>query len=201
VWEKTESYLKRAGTVIMLASILIWIITTFPTYELPETELTALKTTYLTANPSATDVEVAAYLSTNKTEEGLRHSFAGMIGSVIEPIFKPLGFNWKLSIATITGFAAKEVIVSTLGVVYRVGEGENEQSGSLINAISNDQSLGPRNALAFMLFVLLIPPCLAALATIKAEAGWKWLLFEIVFLLCLGWLVAFLVFQLGAFAS
>jgi ferrous iron transport protein B len=119
------------------------------------------------------------------------------MGKAIEPIFRPLGFNWKLAVASITGFAAKEVVVSTLGILYSVGIEETEESEGLRSAISADPLMSPFIAFVLMLFTIVIPPCVAALATIKAEVGWKWLGFEVAFLLSLGWLLCFIVFQLG----
>jgi ferrous iron transport protein B len=175
VWEKTWLYVKKAGTIILASAILIWAITSFPAYE----------------PPSGEDPVVSA-------ETALEQSYAGRLGRLIVPLFRPLGFGWKLAAASVTGFAAKEVIVSTLGILYRVGAEETEESEGLRDAIRQDPDMSPLSALAFMLFTLIIPPCFAALATIRAELGWKWLGFEAVFLLVLGWTVCALVYQLGS---
>jgi ferrous iron transport protein B len=103
-----------------------------------------------------------------------------------------------MSAAIIPGFAAKEIVVSTLGILYSTGIEEDEESESLREAISSDSSLNPLAGLSFMLFMLLIPPCFAAIATIKAELGGKWLLFEVVFLTALGYLVSLAVYQIGS---
>jgi ferrous iron transport protein B len=169
VWEKTWDYLKRAGGIVLCASLIIWVLQAFPVYT-PQ------------AGESAAVVQ----------EKQLEQSVIGRVGRFIEPAFKPLGFNWKLSVSTLTGFAAKEVVVSTLGVLYQT-DGE----AGLNEALADEPTLTPLIAFAFMLFTLLIPPCLSALALIKAEIGAKWLLFEIVFLLALGWLMAFAVVQVG----
>jgi ferrous iron transport protein B len=101
-----------------------------------------------------------------------------------------------MSIAAITGFAAKEVVVSTLGILYHVGLDEEGDSKGLQEAVRDD--MRPLNAFVFMLFMLLIPPCIAALSVIKAELSWKWLGFEILFLIISGWVVSFIVFQIGS---
>jgi ferrous iron transport protein B len=161
--------------------VLIWVITTFPIQD---------------------DGDEAA---------SLERSIAGSIGRVIEPVFRPLGFGWKMSVATITGFAAKEVVVSTLGILYRAGGGNganvngesaeiDENSESLRAALRADPDMSPLKGFTLMLFMLLIPPCFAALATIRAELGWAWLAFEFVFLLATGWALAFIVFQVGSLA-
>ena len=201
VWEKTASYLKKMGTIIMAASILVWAITTFPAYEMPESEAVATKTAYATQNPEASDDTVQAYLETVSSESAMEHSAAGSIGKFIEPVFAPLGFDWKLSVATITGFAAKEVIVSTLGILYKAPESEEEGTGTLGDALRADPHWNPLLAIVLMIFTLTIPPCFAALATVKGELGWKWLGFEFLFLLAIGWLLGFAVFQIGSLAG
>jgi ferrous iron transport protein B len=180
VWEKTWLYVKKAGTIILASAILIWAITNFPAYKPSPGE---------EADP------------VRSAEAALEHSYAGRLGRFIVPLFRPLGFDWKLAAASVTGFAAKEVIVSTLGILYRVGAEETEESEGLRAAIRQDPAMSPLSALVFMLFTLIIPPCFAALATIRAEIGWKWLGFELVFLLVLGWAVCALVYQLGSLAG
>jgi ferrous iron transport protein B len=197
VWEKTTSYLKKAGTVILASAILIWAITTFPAYNLPDDTIAELSALYIRENPGASAEEHDAFIETSRAQSALEHSFAGQLGHAITPVFWPLGFNWKLAAASVTGFAAKEVIVSTLGIFYRVGTGEDEGSRELQDALRADSTLSPLAAFVFMVFSLVIPPCFAALATIKAEIGWKWLIFEIIFLILLGWLLGALLFQVG----
>jgi ferrous iron transport protein B len=177
VWEKTWLYVKKAGTIILASAVLIWAITSFPAYEPPAGE---------------TGDQVA------HVEAALKHSYAGRLGEFIVPIFRPMGFGWKLAAASVTGFAAKEVIVSTLGILYRVGTEETEESEDLRKAIREDPEMSPLSAFVFMLFTLIIPPCFAALATIRAEIGWKWLGFELVFLLILGWVLCTVVYQIGS---
>jgi ferrous iron transport protein B len=195
VWEKLGSYVKKAGTIILACSILIWLMTNYPNRQLSDSQVAQLKTSYTASNPGVSDDDVDAYIETAQAEHRLQHSVAGIAGRFIEPVFKPLGFNWRMSIAAITGFAAKEVVVSTLGILYNVGMDEEGESQGLQDALKDD--IRPLNAFSFMLFMLLIPPCIAALSVIKAELSWKWLGFEVAFLLATGWLVSFVVFQLG----
>jgi ferrous iron transport protein B len=201
VWEKTWLYVRKAGTVILASAILIWAVTNFPSYELPAAEKAELTRAFIAENPHAGDDGLEAWLGIAATQAKLEHSYAGRLGHFIQPVFRPLGFDWKLAAASVTGFAAKEVIVSTLGILYRVGAEENEESEGLRNAISQDPNMRPLTALVFMLFTLIIPPCFAALATMKAEIGAKWVGFEIVFLLCLGWAVGCIVYQAGRMAG
>jgi ferrous iron transport protein B len=180
VREKTWQYMKKAGTVILAAAILIWAVTSFPVY--PDSAL------------------AEAGHNGGNSGAALEYSFAGRIGKAIVPVFRPLGFTWKLAAASVTGFAAKEVIVSTLGILYRVGEEESEDTG-LRSALAEDPDMRPLTALVFMLFTLVIPPCFAALGTMRAELGWKWVGFEIGFLLTLGWTLCFIVYHIGVLAG
>lgn len=166
VWDKSFQYFKKAGTVILAASILLWAITTFP------------------QAPSGTPAP-----------EAMAQSAAGWVGRTIEPAVKPLGFDWKIAIATITGFAAKETVVSTLGVLYKVGDAKDDQP--LQTALKADPVFSPLVAYTFMLFTLILAPCFAAQATIRAELGTKWLLFYLVFSVLIAWTLCFGVFQIG----
>jgi len=169
VGEKTGSYLRKAGTVILAASVLIWAVTTFPL-----------------APEGATPDEALAY------------SAAGRAGKAVEPLLSPLGFDWKIGVAAVTGFAAKEVVVSTLGVLYRTDlDGSEAGPRGLAERLKEDSGMTPLVAFVLMLFVLVMPPCLAALAAIKAELGWRWLAFEAAYLAALSWALAFLVYRGG----
>ena len=201
VWDKTREYIKKAGTVILAASILIWAITTFPSSSLPESQKEALKVSYLAEHPESSQEMLDQYLEVQASEYQLAHSLAGIIGRTIEPVFKPLGFDWKIAVAMVTGFTAKEVIVSTLGILYGVGQGESEASEGLRAALQHDPVWNPLVAFVLMLFVLVIPPCFAAQATIRAELGWSWWAFSVVTLLVFGWLLGLAVYQIGILAG
>jgi len=201
VWEKTWHYIQKAGTIILAASVLIWAITSFPAYHPDQAQLDSFGSSYLASHPGADEAAVASGVETAVAVHALENSIAGSIGKFIEPVFKPLGFDWKVGVATITGFAAKEVVVSTLGVLYAVGVEETEESEGLRSALRDDPGFNPLVAFTLMLFILVIPPCFATLATIKAELGWKWLGFSIGFMLVLGWVLGFAVFQIGTLAG
>lgn len=201
VWEKTWHYIQKAGTVILSSSVLIWAITSFPAYEPDQAQRDSFEASYLASHPGANEEAVTSGIGTATAVHALENSIAGNIGKFIEPVFRPLGFDWKVGVATVTGFAAKEVVVSTLGVLYAVGVEENEESEGLREALRNDPGFNPLVAFTLMLFILIIPPCFAALATIRAELGWKWLGFSIGFMLVLGWVLGVAVFQLGTLAG
>lgn len=163
-WEKGAQYLKKMGGIIMIASIIIWFLGYYPQHD--------------------------AYESVAEQQE---NSYIGQIGKAIEPVIKPLGFDWKLGIGLISGVGAKELVVSTLGVLY-TNEGDVEK----VN-LSNRIPITPLVALAYMLFVLIYFPCIATFAAIKQESGsWKWAIFTAGYTTGLAWLVAFTVFQIGS---
>ena len=163
-WEKGAQYLKKMGGIIMIASIIIWFLGYYPQHD--------------------------AYESVAEQQE---NSYIGQIGKAIEPVIKPLGFDWKLGIGLISGVGAKELVVSTLGVLY-TNEGDVEN----VN-LSDRIPITPLVALAYMLFVLIYFPCIATFAAIKQESGsWKWAIFAAGYTTGLAWLVAFTVFQIGS---
>lgn len=163
-WEKGAQYLKKMGGIIMVASIIIWFLGYYPNHD--------------------------AYPTTASQQE---HSYIGQIGKAIEPIIEPLGFDWKLGIGLISGAGAKELVVSTLGVLYT-----NESDIENVN-LSERIPITPVVALGYMLFVLIYFPCVATLAAIKQESGsWKWALFAAFYTTVLAWIVAFLVNQIGS---
>ena len=163
-WEKGAQYLKKMGGIIMIASIIIWFLGYYPQHD--------------------------AYES---VAEQQKNSYIGQIGKAIEPVIKPLGFDWKLGIGLISGVGAKELVVSTLGVLY-TNEGDVEN----VN-LSDRIPITPLVALAYMLFVLIYFPCIATFAAIKQESGsWKWAIFTAGYTTGLAWLIAFTVFQIGS---
>jgi len=215
VWDKTYQYLKKAGSVLLAASILIWAIVTFPipaeneekyrnmalqyekTIDQVELQGEHEKESMTITLDELRQEKVDAYIETMKSEEALTHSIAGRIGKIIEPVVRPLGFDWKIGISAVTGFAAKEIVVSTLGVLYKVGQEESEESESLREALVNDVVFNPLVAFVLMLFTLIVTPCFAAQATIKGELGWKWLGFQVSYSILSAWVICFAVYQIG----
>ena len=157
----------------------------------------AVAAAFMAEEPDASEEEVLARIEAAAGEAALEYSVAGRLGKLIEPAVRPLGFDWKIGVATVTGFAAKEIVVSTLGILYGVGGEETEESLTLREALVADPVMNPLVAFVLMLFTLIIPPCFAALATIRAELGWKWLGITFAFLLGTGWIVGLVVYQGG----
>jgi ferrous iron transport protein B len=200
MWERTWQYIKKAGTVIIAISVIMWILFTFPRIGLAQQTYTDDKIAAVTQSYNSGRVtsqqyeiqmsEIRASANTLKLE----YSAAGRIGKFIEPVFKPLGFDWKLALASIGGIAGKEVVVSTLGTIYSISGGQ-KNSAELKDAVKKDYT--PLVGYSFMLFSLLYFPCIASLAVFKKEAGSKEMFFQIGFTLSLAWTVSFLVFQVG----
>ncbi len=179
-WDKGYQYLKKMGTIILVGSIVIWFLGYYPRPNV-EGELTAQQHT-----------------------EQLENSYIGKIGHAIEPAIKPLGFDWKIGVSLLSGIAAKEIVVSTLGVIYS-GNAEEEtatlsQKMEAATWADGSKVYSPAVALGFMLFVLIYFPCLATFVAIKNETGeWKWAFFAVGYSLVLAWIIAFLV-RIGSLA-
>jgi ferrous iron transport protein B len=136
--------------------------------------------------------------------EQLKHSFAGTLGHVIEPVIKPLGFDWKVGVALIASFAAREVLVSTLSIIYNVGKDENEQSQTLISAIKDAKTddgapaWTPLKALTLMVFFVLAMQCMSTLAIVRRETNsWRWPLFMMSYMTGLAYVAAVITYQGG----
>jgi ferrous iron transport protein B len=278
MWERSSLYLKKAGTIILAASILMWFLTNYPseveyskdydaltvqaeetytrqvgeevlaplniedieqneqltalvgeiqdvntgfdeaTAELEEdsaeyVELETAKTEKMqqieTDNPelyasAAKYVELTTSLEEEKTHlqneqtgEKLEKSYSGQLGKFVEPVIQPLGFDWRVGVSLVAGVTAKEVVLSTMGTIYSLGE-TDENSKSLKHALAQDPNLNPLVAYSLMVFVLIYSPCLAALAVMKRETNsWKWPAFSLLYGTALAWVVTFIVYQGG----
>ena len=278
MFERGIMYLKKAGTFILAASILVWFITTYPmdveyskdydalhdqvaqTYEMKDAETLAhfgiatdeqkdqvneivenMKSTVADATTQAENAGEAApeieveddseapelfndikeqneqlfpvawsmyknsvnlddenqKIDKEKNSEKLEQSYAAMFGKAINPVLKPLGFDWKIGVSLVAGLAAKEVVVSTLGTIYAVG-GDTDHPQALTDYLQNDPHFTPLIALTLMLFILIYPPCIAALAVIKRETGsWKWMLFMFCYENAFAWIACFIFYNIG----
>ena len=168
IWSKVVMFLKKAGGFILLASILIWFASQYPKNEVLQTFYDD-KIQALQDSSAPNKDEEIWYLQNEYNEKFLRQTYSGKIGQAIEPIFAPMNFDWRLSISLVAGFAAKEIVVSTLGILYSLGEDVSEDSKNLQNSIKNTISLP--TAIAFIVFVMFYIPCFAATITFGREAG------------------------------
>jgi ferrous iron transport protein B len=210
MWFKAKQYLQKMGSVILVASVLIWALGYFPTnveYSKDyDSEIVALEQN---VQLSETDKqEQISKLYIDKESERQEFSYIGRLGHAIEPVIEPLGFDWKMGVSIITGLAAKEIVVSTMGVLYHADMDASEESETLKNNIKeqNHQTgvlkgqkvFTPLASIAFMLFILIYFPCVAVIAAIKKEANWGWAIFTMVYTTALAWLVAFATYQIGS---
>ena len=201
MWGKAEQYLKKMGGLILVASIIIWALSYFPHYkpaDVPQdfrTEIMAdmPQETLQTTSPEAIDEMVT-------TEYQQSNSILGHIGKFCEPVVRPMEFGWKTTVSLIAGAAAKEVVVSTLGVLY-VGDDDAEALSERLKTpskITGQAPFTPESAVAFLVFVLLYFPCIATLAAITRETGsWKYTLFSILYNTGLAWILAFCAFHIA----
>jgi ferrous iron transport protein B len=188
-------FLKRAGTVILAISIILWALMYFPRSEVRGStfEVQSQKN-------QASDLE--PQISTES--EQIKHSFAGKLGHAIEPVIEPLGFDWKIGVALIASFAAREVLVSTLSIIYNVGKYENEQSETLLAAVRDAKTddgrpaLTPLTALTLMVFFVLAMQCMSTLAVVRRETNsWTWPLFMLAYMTGLAYVAALITYQGG----
>lgn len=206
-WERAWMYLKKAGTVLVAISIVIWAAMTFP--ALPEERAAPFEQkieqleTQVSALPgeaperAALEEELSAARD-QLGEEELAHSVAGRLGKLVEPLTMPAGFDWRTDIALLAGIAAKEAVVATMGTAYALGEQDPEDAAPLAERLKSDPGWSKATALALMLFVLLYSPCFVALVVIRQEAGnWGWVAFSILFNTALAYAAAVAAYQAG----
>ena len=218
-WERTWQYIKKAGTVILGFSVILWAMMTFP--GLPDSEVQKYegqRQALLNVTPNAIIGELERDLEGTKlskkastlkekltaigyqeAEASLRYSVAGRIGTVLESISHLAGFDWRTNIALVGGFAAKEVVVSTLGTAYSLGEIDPEESGALSDALVKDPAWSPLVALGLIVFTIFYAPCFVSVVCISKESGsWKWGAFAMIFNTLLAFGLAVLIYQVGS---
>lgn len=211
MWHKAQQYIKKMGSVILIASILIWALGYYP------------RNVELSVDYDANIQAVTEEVNLNTQEKSLlikdienarnaelqEKSYIGMMGHAIEPVVRPLGFDWKMGVSLLTGLAAKEIVISTMGVLYQSGaEDDVAMQETLKQKIKDQKYLSgelegqavftPLVSIGFMLFILIYFPCVAVITAIKKEANWGWAIFTMFYTTGLAWLVSFLVYQIGS---
>ena len=211
MWDRSKLFLKRAGTVILGINIVLWFLATYPRH----TEITrefeekrAIVQREAGNPPKLDDTQQAKVDELNKTESGehLRRSFAGLMGRAIEPLIKPLGFDWKIGIGIVGSFAAREVFVSTMSTVYNVGEVEDSDAGtaSLATMLEDQRRedgtklYTPLLGITLMVFYVFALQCVSTVAVVRRETNsWKWPAFQWLYMSALAWVLAFVTWHGG----
>ena len=214
MWNKGEEYLKKMGTIILVAVVLVWALTYFPrpaedssyNRQLGELEKRLEQTTGEEEKNGIT--QQISLVKKEKEAATLENSYIGRLGKAITPVFRPLGFDWKMSVSLLAGVTAKEIVVSTMGVLYQSRDEKGTSSELLAQRLKDETfTEGPlagekvftdTTVLAFLIFILVYFPCVATVTAIAREAGsWKWAALAIVYTTVLAWILAFLVRQAG----
>jgi ferrous iron transport protein B len=210
MWDRSVIFLRKMGGVILVGSVVVWFLGAFPKSSEPVENQTGQARTesvkqLMVIKDAETEQSTAlpepyyrrGVLARGEEQARLERSFLGRLGHAIEPIFAPLGFDWRTSVAVVTGFVAKEIVVSTLGVLYAAGADVDEESEALRRSL-RASGMTPLGAYALMAFVLIYIPCLATVAVIRRETNsWRWTAFSIGYSLVLAWVVSFLIYQVG----
>ena len=182
-WERVWMYIKKAGTIILAINVVLWVLMYLP-------------------RPTDDAMEAARARGGEEAvaSEALTNSVAGRLGVAMEPVTKLAGFDWRTNIALIGGFAAKEVVVGTMGIAYSMGETDAEESQGLSARLAADADWSRLRAFAMMVFVMLYSPCFIAIAAMRRESGsWKWPLFSTGYTTVLAFVLAVLIYQIGSF--
>ncbi|MFA6862865.1 MAG: ferrous iron transport protein B [Dysgonamonadaceae bacterium] len=207
MWDKSRQYLQKMGGIILIASIVIWFLGYFPRNKTNEAQFNEQieHTTNLHSQGKITTEakqNIVTGIENMRTISHQENSYIGKIGHFIEPVMRPLGFDWKISVSLISGMAAKEIVVSTFGVLY---PGDSESQESLQHRLKQETHpdgspiFTPLVVMGLMLFVLIYFPCIATIVAIKEESGsWKWGVFTILYTTFLAWFVALLTHQIGS---
>jgi ferrous iron transport protein B len=211
MWDRSKLFLRRAGTVILGINILLWFLATYP--KSPEIEQRFAQQRAMFESSAFTSEEqrkahdeATDRLLKEESGELLRHSFAGRLGHLIEPTIRPLGFDWKIGIGLVASFAAREVFVSTMSVVYNVGEFDDSDEGttSLAEILKQEKRADGTlvyttlTGITLMVFYVFAMQCVSTIAVVRRETNsWKWPLFQLAYMTALAWVLAFVTYQGG----
>jgi len=209
MWDRSKMFLKKMGGIILIGSVIVWTLSAFP----QDIEYSADYSARMDQVNESLNIKIAAANEEDKeilqkervaeigmiqneiNSERSEKTYMGKIGKFISPFFEPLGIDWRGSVALLTGFFAKEIVVSTLGVLYSVEESDD---GEALKKALLSSGMTPLSALSMMVFVLLYLPCLATIAVIRKETGsFKWTAFSIIYSTSIAWIASFCVYQGG----
>lgn len=203
MWDRSKMYLLKMGGPILIASVIIWFLSYFPKNKdrdaMFDRQIAQIEQSAFSDGEKDERISEIAYIKHNEHQE---NSYIGRVGKFIEPAMRPLGFDWKISISLLSGMSAKEIVISTMGVLY-TGDSENQQSLKtrlMAEKHPNGEPVfTPLVVIGFLLFILIYFPCIATIVAIKEEShSWKWALFSVFYTTGVAWLAAFLVYQIGS---
>jgi ferrous iron transport protein B len=206
MWDRSVLFLKRAGTVILVINMVLWVLATYPRSARIEKEFETQRAAIAQEGDPATREVRLEELNREESGERLRHSFAGRLGRAIEPAIAPLGFDWKIGIGLIASFAAREVFVSTMSTVYSVGDVDDSEEGRrglakvLQEQVRPDGSpvYSPLTGVTLMVFFVFALQCVSTIAVVRRETNaWKWPVFQFVYMTSVAWLLAFVTYRAG----
>ncbi len=210
MWDKSVQYVKKMGTVILGATVIIWALEYFPQHSAELDRYTAQIEQVAADSTLSAEAQSAAIeqLTLDRAMVQTENSYIGRIGQFIAPVFRPLGFDWKMGVSLLTGIAAKEVVVSSMGVLYHADSEADENSSALKESLKaqvwtsgelkGQPVFTPLVAYGYLIFILLYFPCVAALSAVFREAGLKWATFSMLYNTGVAWIAAFLIYQIGS---
>jgi len=210
MWFKAKQYLQKMGSVILIASIIIWALGYFPRDVAfsKDFEGEIKKTELQTGINQHQKDSIIHHMNMQMDAERQENSYIGQIGHALEPVMSPLGFDWKMGVSIVTGLAAKEIVVSTMGILYQADDQSGIEKETLkeklkeqkhnTGTLKGREVFSPLASLAFMFFVLIYFPCVAVIAAIRKESSTGWAVFTMVYTTVLAWIVAFLIYQIGS---
>jgi ferrous iron transport protein B len=209
MWDRSKIFLRKMGGIILAGAVVVWFLTAFPRqidyaadYAAQAERVDAAFSQRLLDAPAEERAALEAQrraalarIESAREAERIEKSYIGRIGRALEPVFAPIGISWRGGVALLTGFVAKEIVISTMGVLHAV---DSADEGAALQAALHRAGMTPLSALAMMVFVLLYLPCLATIVAIRRETGsLRWMAFSIVYSTSLAWLAAFGVWQGG----
>jgi ferrous iron transport protein B len=206
MWDRSMVFIRRAGTVILVINMVLWVLATYPRNNQVHQTFAEQRAAAEAIPDDEVRTETLTELDKMEAGENLRHSFAGMLGHAIEPVIRPLGFDWKIGIGLIASFAAREVFVSTMSTVYSVGEFDDSEEGtrglaSVLQAQRRPDGsplYTPLTGITLMVFFVFALQCVSTVAIVRRETNsWKWPLFQLAYLTSLAWVLAFITYQGG----
>src|SRR5437899_381700 len=212
MWDRSKLFLRRAGTVILGINILLWFLATYPKSAAIEKEFAAKREAYLLQPKPQTGLEkefteqTLKFFEQEEAGAKLRNSFAGHFGKILEPLIAPLGFDWKIGIGIVASFAAREVFVSTMALVYNVGDYEKSEAAAknlaeILRAQTRPDGTPVYTtlvAVSLMVFYVFALQCVSTVAVVRRETNsWKWPLFQWAYMGALAWVLAFLTYHGG----